>query len=235
MKPKTIEAWRTVVGGFGGAVAIMSGIAAYIMLKSLLTSWLIPVLCVLPVALALALPLRGVTRWLTGSYNTWLNISIHMLLMYPLLLGAVMLTNKLWVIDNQRDMQGVVDRVYTEKRKSTRRSGRRSYRTVEKLYNVINITLETGKSRKIDVSKKIYRQAEKGDTVQIPVTTGIFHMTQMEEGQLKLLHPHIKKSRRPYPDRSGFGVGAKRSKMTSDEIREYHRRRIDSIRNSFKH
>ncbi len=235
MKPKTEEAWRTVVGGFGGAVAIMSGMAAYIMLKTLLTPWIIPVLCVLPVALALALPLRSVTGWLTGSVNVWLNLSVHMLLMYPLLLGAVLLTNKLWVITNERDMQGVVDRVYTERRKSTRRQGRRSYHTVEKLQNVIDITLETGKTRKIDVSKKIYRQVEKGDTVEIPITTGIFHMTQMEEGQLTLLHPHIKKSRRSYPDRPNFGVGAKRSKMTPEEIRDYHRRRIDSIRNSFKH
>lgn len=188
MKEKTKDSWRSVALGSAAALALMAAMCSVMMLKTLLSSWLIPVLCVLPVALCLSLPFRGVTRWLTRSRKTWVNVTVHTLLVYPVLLSAVLTANRIWTLENRQEMHGVVNRVYTEMRRSSRRVSRRSYRTVETPHNVIDVTLDNGSQRKIDVTRKIYSRASKGDTVDIPVTTGIFHLVQMDESHLKLRH-----------------------------------------------
>ena len=226
MKQKTKEAWRTVALGLAVTIAGMSAVFDITMLRNLLSPWWIPVACVLAVTFALALPFRSVTCWLTGSARNWLNITCHVLMLSPILLLAVLTLNFVYTQGDDSCIPAVVERVYRENREHTRRVGRRSYSRYTSLHHVINVTMENGDSRKIDIPRKLYSKILKGDTVDIPVTTGIFRIVQLDESHIRLRHPHAARKHRS------------RSVMTprssADEVMQRHRQRIDSIRRKFR-
>lgn len=228
MKNKTKEAWRIVLAGFAAAIAIISALFDIVLLKSLLTSWLIPTFCLLPVAIALTLPLRGAAKRLTDSDKTWLNTLCTILFLYPVLLLAVLLTNRVFADGKTRDVPAVVTRVYKETRYKTRRVSRRVYaRGAPYKVNRVDVILPDGDSRSFDVSKKVYNAVNKGDTVDIPATTGLFRLTFLDQSHIKARHyPSPKKKK---------GQPRFKPRRSSDEVMQRHRQRIDSLRRKYGH
>lgn len=229
MKEKTKDAYRIVLGGFAATIAILIAIADIIMLKSLLSPWLTPALCLLPVAIALAFPLRVAARWLTDSDKSWLNTSLTILFIYPLLMMALIMADKHLGDPQTRDIPAVVNRVYKETRYKTRRVSRRVYaRGAPYKVNRIDVTLANGDMRSFDVTKKVYNDANKGDTVDIPATTGLFRLVWLDQSHIKVRHPHPRKKKKN-------GEFRFRPRRSSDEVVRRHRERIDSLRRKYGH
>lgn len=228
MDAKTKEAWRIVVLSL---ILVVAGIAAVIdivLLNSSLTPWWIPVLCVLPIALCLYLPFRGLIRWLTRSSKIWINLSVNLVLCLSFLLAAVLLINLLNPKDLSSGIYGTVNKVYKETRYRTKRVSRRTY-TKGTPYQVtcMDITLETGDNFKIDIPMHLYDVIGKGDTIDLPVVTGVFNITMIDKAKAAARHP------RPLRHKTRH-VGKKLIK-SSDEVHMLHKQRIDSIREKYYH
>lgn len=228
MKEKTKDVWRILAAGFGVTIAIMCAVADIIMLKALLSPWLMPALTVLAVAIFLSIPLCGAARWMTGSDKRWLNRLCVTLLIYPLFMLAMLVVNECYPSDTPHDMPAVASRVYKETRYKTRRVSRRVYaRGAPYKVTCIDVTLPNGDTRSFDVSKKVYNAVSKGDTVDIPVTTGLFGLKWLDSHDIKPRHPRMRKEK----SRSQFG--SRRPRRSAADVEKRHREHIDSLRRKY--
>lgn len=228
MTKKNADVLKILLSGLAATVALICAFFDAAMLKELLTPWIIPVLCVLPVGAALALPLRHPVSRLTGSAMVWLNTLCALVFAVPVVLMVVLLANRLSTVE-RTDIPVVVERVYKETRYKTKRVSRRHY-TRGTPYKVTraDVKLPDGHTRSIDVTKRVYKNMSKGDTVDIPVTTGIFRLSYLDAS-----HIHL---RRLKEDRNGCTTVSRRPQRpgsSSEEVMLRHRARIDSIRRQY--
>lgn len=184
---KNKDAWRIVAGGFWATLAIFCGVGCAVEFKYVLTPWWIPVLAAVMVSLALALPMRSVLRWLTGSRNPAIILLCQVFLISPVLLIAALLANMTLASPEREQIATEVTRVYKETRYRTKRVSRRVY-TRGAPYKAYRMEIEIpGKGRRsLDISKKIYDRVMKGDTIGINVFTGPLGIRMFESGSFDL-------------------------------------------------
>ncbi|MCM1517192.1 MAG: hypothetical protein NC117_00925 [Pseudoflavonifractor sp.] len=231
MKEKTKDVWRILAAGFGVTIAIMCAAADVIMLKALLSSWIMPVLTALAASIALSIPLHRAARWVTSSDKRWLNGLCATLFLWPLMMLSLLIANECYPSDTPHDMPAVASRVYKETRYKTRRVSRRVYaRGAPYKVTCIDVILPNGDTRSFDVTKKVYDAVSKGDTVDIPVTTGLFGLQWLDSHDIKTRHPRTRKgkSRRPQ-------FGSRRPRRSASDVENRHRERIDSLRLKYGH
>lgn len=209
------DAARAVTGGLTFTVALMSAAGCYFMLRQLVTPWWIPVCVVLAVTVPLALPMRGIWRWLTGSDNVALNLLCHMLSVFPLLLCAALTVNYACANVSGKT-EARIEKVYRQTRYRSRRVGRRTYTRGEP-YQVYCMEIETsgGLRRDFDISRKIYSKAAKGDTIQLDILSGPLGMKMLD-----ISHPHL-------PEHAA----TRRKESRSEKMRRKYREHMDRVLN----
>lgn len=225
---KRKEIWIIIVAGFSAAIAIICALFSIIILRTLLTPWWIPVAIIIPIALVLALPLRKASCWVTESSREWVNICHSILLLYPILLFAMLFINHLCPAGESTSMEAIIESKYTETRYRSERVSRRVYRSVPYRGYAINAITENGKIHTFPLSYKEYNAVHKGDTIDIPVSIGIFRIKSLEVADMKVRHPRAlsKRKKTKY-----FGTGNKENTLHSaQEVVQRNRERIDSIR-----
>lgn len=228
MTSKTKEVWRILTAGFGVTIAIMCACGDVAMLKMLLSSWIPPVVAALLIAMIISLLLRGAMAWLTGSGKRWINQLCATVAIAPIVLLAMLIVNDSCPAGEPEQMTATVDRVYKETRYKTRRVSRRVYtRGAPYKVNRIDVTLANGNTRSFDISKKLYAVVYKGDTVDIPVNTGLLGLKWLDSGDIRPRHVRPAKKKKGEPR---FGV---RPGHSTDEVLKRHRERIDSLRRKY--
>lgn len=180
------EAARIIAGGMMATIALMCAAGCYLMLRDSLTPRWIPVCIALLVTVPLALPLRGVWKWITGSDNVALNMASHVLFIFPLLLCSALVVNYACGSPTG-SIDACVEKVYRQTRYRSKRVGRRTY-TRGQPYQVycLEVRTDNGTTRDLDISRKIYNQVCKGDTIHLDVLTGPLGIRMLDTS-----HPHL--------------------------------------------
>jgi len=166
--------------GIGGSAAA---------LNYLLTAWWIPITVVLIMTVMLALPMRRLWQWITGTYNTAINLLCHILFTLPLLLCAILTVNLATSGKDAQATEAVVEKVYTETRYHTKRVSRKVYTrgTPYTVYRV-EIKFPQGMKRHFDIKRKLFNQLMKGDTVSVNVSKGALGMKVFNGSETVLSH-----------------------------------------------
>ncbi|MCM1370215.1 MAG: hypothetical protein NC204_07590, partial [Candidatus Amulumruptor caecigallinarius] len=185
---------KILLGGFIVVIAVLCAVADIILMKKLLSWWFLPAMVVLVFSALLTLPLRNVSHWLVGFERQWLNSVVCGLVIYPVLLLSLLLIDRINAREAEGNMEAVVSRVYKQTRYKTRRVSRRVYaRGAPYKVNCIDVVLANGDSRSFDVKRLIYDSVNKGDTIDIPVSTGMVGLKWLESGNVKPRVSHNKK------------------------------------------
>lgn len=182
---------RAITAGAFVAVVIICIGGCIFGFKQLLTPWWIPSVVTLIMALALGLPMRGFWRWLIRNDNMPLTLLLQAASMWPILTCMVLAVNDFCAGKDAGRAAAPVTRVYQETRHQTRRVGRRSY-AQGPAYKVcrIDITAPDGRTRSLDVPKKVYARLVKGDTVDIDIRIGALGLRYFDSTDLHLRKSH---------------------------------------------
>lgn len=184
---KSMEAGRIIGIGFICAVTVFSIGGMIFMLKVLISPWWIPVITAIVIGKGLALPMRGLWKWVTKSDNIPLNLICHLLFTIPFLICVGLSVNYATSGRNIIHEKAIVERVYRETRYKTRRVSRKVYTRGAPYYAYcMELRLPTGNTRDIDVKKKIYDRLSKEDTVGIDVSKGILGLLVFDAGNIHL-------------------------------------------------
>lgn len=185
---KSIDAGRAIAIGFSCAITVFDIGGMIFMLKVLISPWWIPVIIATVIGTGLALPMRGLWKWMTKSDNITLNLICHLLFTIPLLICVGLSVNYATSGKNIIHEKAIVERVYRETRYKTKRVSRKVYTRGAPYYAYcMKLRLPTGNIRDIDVKKKIYDRLSKGDTVGIDVSKGILGLSVFDAGNI---HPN---------------------------------------------
>lgn len=116
-------------------------------------------------------------RQVTTGRTMWLNWSVHSLFFTVLLSASYFTIN--YFTATARPLvyeRSVVTRVYSEQRHRSRRIGRRRYVQGEP-YNVYKAEIESSRgSMTIDLNLTRYNSLHRGDSLDLPFSSGIFGM-----------------------------------------------------------
>ena len=175
---------KTLLLGFLVTLTIFMVAGCFIMLKEVIsTRWTIIVISLI-LSAGLSLPMYKLWNWLTDIRNPIVCTLFNIIFMLPLFILVILIINQTNSTPVATE-KAIVEKLYTQTRHRTRRVGRRSYAqgTPYKVY-FMDIHLESGKDRSIEIQKTIYSNLSKGDTIDLTVKHGALGITTFDSRHL---------------------------------------------------
>lgn len=162
------------------AVTVIIVIACYVTVIffqgiTLVNVWALTGICFVP-ALFSAFLMWRYWQSLTNSTNVLINGIAQTVSMIGLLMATFYVINYATSRTNpEQHEHGVAQKVYWEQRYRTRRISRRTYTKGEpyKVY-FIDVELNSGKKKSIELTYRQYKKYHKGDSLDIPIREGAF-------------------------------------------------------------
>ena len=177
---------------------VMSGWAMLLYSGAVIDWWIVPAVA-FAVGLATGLHLWRMWRYLTGSQSMAFNYVCHAVFTAALLSFIFFLLNDTFSDrDTAHTERGVVTAHFKEERHRTRRVGRRYVATGEKYYVYsLRVNLADTDPKIISVNYDRYRNVRDGDSVSVPVRTGLFGIKILDVNSMEFqTHPKVKKKSR---------------------------------------
>lgn len=186
MNSKTQLAVSILVISFLTIASICCYVFSFMMLRTTMVSVWIPLAIAVGIAMVSGLTLSRVWRYLTDRQSFAINYIFHVLVVSGFLLLAVVLLNRYGASENASYKENaIVTRVYREKHYRTKRVSRRVYTRGAPYYiYMTDVELADGRFASFSIPKKRYDQLNRGDTIGVTLSKGLFRWDTIEKDDI---------------------------------------------------
>lgn len=193
---------KYVFAAFIAAFVAFAAMGAVIMQQETLVKWWLPLVVVIPLGAGAGFLTWRFWAWLMDWDNKVLCMVVQGAAVSALLWCGFYAANTLGVREgSQRTAEVPVERLFKEKHRKTRRVSRRVVRYGPEYWVYkAEVRFAGGRTKDLRISKQMYNNLSKGDSIEVEMVTGLFGFDIVKEPYkpFKTVKPKKRRDHNPY-------------------------------------